>query len=136
MSAKGSHSEKKQDGPGRRILVVDDEPGFREILRACVEGRRCEVETARDAAEAMALLEQRHYDLVVTDIVMPGLSGLNLLEKVRTMCPGTAVIITTGFGTVETAVYAMKRGAADFILKPFRLDVIESRIREVLSLAV
>jgi two-component system response regulator AtoC len=100
------------------ILVVDDEPAMRLLLTSILKDEGHEVTAASSGEEALQLLASRHYHLVVTDLKMPGLSGLELLEQVQRDDPGTAVIILTAFGTVEGAVEAMRKGAAHYLLKP------------------
>jgi DNA-binding NtrC family response regulator len=119
--------------PKRTILVVDDEPGYRDMLEWSLRRDDVHVDTARDGQEAMRRLDQASYALVLTDITMPGVNGLKLLERVKKSNPSVPVILMTGFGSVETAVTAMKRGADDFILKPFDVNVLAERIHELLT---
>ena len=129
--------EKQPEGkptPNCTILVVDDEPGFRDMLKWHLDGiEGVNVKTARDGEEAMTHAATGNVLLVVTDLTMPRLNGLELLEKLKEKNPGTEVLILTVFGSVETAVNAMKRGAADFILKPFDLKHFMKVIRKILS---
>jgi two-component system response regulator AtoC len=101
-----------------RILIVDDEEGVRSFLAEALESAGTEIETARDGDEAAALLDGKGFDLVVTDLKMPGRDGLALLAKIRAEQPETQVILLTAHGTVETAVLAMKEGAFDYLTKP------------------
>jgi len=117
----------------RRILVVDDEPGMRDMLSWYLDGSGYHIETARDGAEAVETLARGGVDLVVTDITMPRADGYRVIEAARAAQPAAAVIAITGFGTVEAAVMAMRRGAADFLLKPFDPEVLIRRIRETLE---
>lgn len=132
-------SEKPADGPKpeparkKWILVVDDEPGFRDMLQWYLKGHDIHVEVAKDGAEAVDLAADGKFSLVVTDITMPRLDGLKLLEEIKRKLPGTAVIVMTGFGSVETAVHAMKSGASDFVLKPFDPEGLAKRIKEALA---
>ena len=120
--------------PKCTILVVDDEPGFRDMLKWHLAGiSGVNVETARDGEEAMTHAARGNVLLVVTDLTMPRLNGLELLEKLKEKNPGTEVLILTGFGSVETAVHAMKKGAADFILKPFDMNHFMKTVREILD---
>lgn len=116
-----------------RILVVDDEVGLREMLRWSLVEKGFEVEMASNGDEAAQLLGKGKFSLVLTDHAMPELDGLKLLQKVKKTFPEIPVIIMTGFGTVETAVHAMKEGAFDFILKPFDMDYLVRRLQEALS---
>jgi DNA-binding NtrC family response regulator len=124
--------------PDRRILVVDDETGFRDMLSWNLRGDGVEVDTAKDGLEAQRKLAEEGfgYAMVLTDITMPGVDGLKLLHHIRGLAPSLPVILMTGFGTVEMAVQAMKEGATDFVLKPFDVQGMISRVRRVLGLAV
>ena len=121
------------EGKKKWVLVVDDEPGFRDMLQWYLKGHNIQVESAQDGAEAVERASQGKYSLIVTDLTMPRLDGLKVLQEVRSKLPGTAVIIVTGFGTVEVAVEAMRAGASDFILKPFDVEVLAGRIKRALA---
>jgi two-component system response regulator FlrC len=101
-----------------RILVVDDEPGLREFLAEVLGDDGHEVTRAADGAEAAQLADAHRFDLVITDLQMPRLSGLQLLEKLHAEQPEVEVIVMTAHGTVDRAVQAMKLGAFDFLEKP------------------
>jgi DNA-binding NtrC family response regulator len=101
-----------------RILVVDDDESLRRVLQVELEQDGYSVAAAASAQQAFSLLQLRGYDLVVTDLRMPGVSGIEVLKQVRSQYPETVVIVLTAFGTVETAVEAMKAGAYDFLTKP------------------
>lgn len=118
----------------RRVLVVDDESGFRDMLEWNLREDDVQVDTASDGRQAQAMMSQASYALVITDISMPRLDGINLLKAMRTSHPGIPVIVMTGFGTVETAVEVMKLGALDFVLKPFDLQAMVSRVRGAMGL--
>jgi len=104
------------------ILVVDDEKNTREGLRWALEREEVTVLTAADGEEALEILRRESIDLVITDLRMPNLDGMGLLDAVKRECPGTAVVILTGHGTIENAVEAMKLGAYDYLIKPVNLD--------------
>ncbi len=101
-----------------RILVVDDEEGIRTFVAEALEAEGAEIESAASGDEAAALLDRQGFDVVVTDLKMPGRDGMSLLAKVRADQPETQVILLTAHGTVETAVQAMKAGAFDYLQKP------------------
>ncbi|HUS66643.1 MAG TPA: sigma-54 dependent transcriptional regulator [Kofleriaceae bacterium] len=101
-----------------RILVADDEAGIREFMEDALASDGHEVETAADGDAAARALDRRSFDLLITDLRMPGQSGLSLLRKVRTEQPEVQVIVLTAHGTVDTAVEAMKLGAFDYLQKP------------------
>lgn len=107
-----------------RILVVDDEKLIRDILADFLGMEGYIVRTAEDGTAAMAELNRTHYDLLISDMKMPRMGGLELLEQVEYIAPQMIVVIMTGFGTVETAISAMKRGAYDYILKPFKVEEV------------
>jgi len=104
--------------------VVDDEETIREMLAEFLELEGYQVVTAPDGMAAVDALTASHFDLVLTDLKMPRMGGISLLEQVSKHSPSTMAVIMTGFGTVETAIDAMKRGAHDYILKPFKLDEV------------
>ena len=104
------------------ILVVDDERFIRDILADFLSLEGYSVRTAADGSAAIEELRSSPYDLVITDLKMPKLGGLDLLKEISTSYPETLTIIMTGFGTVETAIDAMKQGAYDYILKPFKTE--------------
>ena len=114
-----------------RILVVDDEPAQRELVAGFLAKRGFEVVQAPGGEAALARFKQEPFDLVLTDQKMPDLSGLEVLEGVRAVTPETAVIIMTAYGTIETAVGAIKAGAADYLTKPLNLDELLHRIHRV-----
>ena len=101
-----------------RVLVVDDDRAVRAALKVNLAKAGIEVTLAESAERALALLEQQPVDLVLTDVRMPGLGGLELLEAMRPRWPNIAVVVMTGYGNVDDAVAAMKAGAADYIIKP------------------
>src|SRR3989454_9466903 len=102
------------------LLVVDDDPGLRESLQRTLTRAGHNVLLAPDGRGALEQLQGSQVDLVLTDLKMPGLSGLELLRAAKGVAPDVDVILLTAFGTVEEAVSAMKDGAYDFITKPFR----------------
>ena len=107
-----------------RVLVVDDEKFIRDILADFLSMEGYFVRTAEDGAAAVEELRQSKYDLVISDLKMPRMGGLELLHEISLSSPDTLTVIMTGFGTVETAIDAMKRGAYDYILKPFKVEEI------------
>jgi len=107
-----------------RILVVDDERVIREILAEFLSLGGFSVHAVEDGEKALTELRLRPYDLLITDLKMPRLSGLQLLEKVEAERLGVLTVLMTGFGTVETAIEAMKKGAYDYLLKPFKVEEV------------
>jgi DNA-binding NtrC family response regulator len=115
-----------------RVLVVDDEAGVRESLRMLLHGE-CEVAVAESADAALARVGEAMPDLILLDLVMPGRSGLELLEELRQLDDPPPVIVLTATKTVTTAVEAMKLGAADYVTKPFEVDALRIKIRHHLE---
>jgi DNA-binding NtrC family response regulator len=113
-----------------KVLVVDDEEGFRDLLKWEFSSDGMAVDTAGTGAEGVQRLKTTAYDVIVTDITMPELDGLKLLDAAKRISPATEVIVVTGFGAVETAVYAMRRGAFDFVLKPYDLEYLTARVKK------
>lgn len=116
-----------------RILVVDDELSMREFISILLEREGYEVLTAADAVTALARLAASDIDLVISDVQMPGLSGLELLSRIKSDSPETAVLMITAFSTAEQAVEAMKLGAYDYLAKPFKVDEIKILVRNALE---
>ncbi len=107
-----------------RVLIVDDEKFIRDILADFLGMEGYLVRTAEDGVAALDELHHAHYDLVISDLKMPRMGGIPLLEAIAHAAPHALTVIMTGFGTVETAIDAMKRGAYDYILKPFKVEEV------------
>src|SRR6185369_12584151 len=106
----------------KTILIVDDEAGIRSSVRGVLADEGYRVLEAEDGRDALELIASEHPKLVILDIWMPGMDGIELLRHIRDTHPGTPVIVISGHGNIETAVTATKLGAFDFIEKPFSLD--------------
>src|SRR5438093_3549854 len=118
----------------RTLLVADDDPGLRESLNRTLTRAGYRVILASDGRAALDQLQDNSdVDLVLTDLKMPGLTGLEVLRAVKTLVPDMDVILLTAFGTVEEAVSAMKDGAYDFITKPFRGDQLLKLVAKALE---
>jgi two-component system, NtrC family, response regulator AtoC len=118
----------------KRILVVDDEAKMRRLLELSLKTMGHEVEQAADGHEALAAIERNPFDLVLTDMRMPGKDGMALLSSLRERGEDVPVIVMTAYGTIETAVAAMKLGAADYIIRPFEMETIEMAVTRVLAM--
>lgn len=118
-----------------RILVVDDEPGMRRSLAISLKREGYEVEEAPGGTEALLRLEREIYDLVMTDLKMGPVGGLDVLAAVKKSAPQTEVIVMTAYGSIEAAVDAMRLGAFDFVTKPFQAEEILTRVRNALEKA-
>src|SRR5579884_301384 len=116
-----------------RILVVDDDESLRRVTQVQLEQAGFRTATAPDGTEAMNVLQKEPVDLVITDLKMPGISGLELLKRIRTEYPDISVVMLTAFGTIDTAVEAMKAGAYDYITKPVHADELELVVRRSLE---
>jgi putative nucleotidyltransferase with HDIG domain len=115
-----------------RILIVDDEREITEILSDLLSGE-LECETAGSADEALARLRQGEFRLVISDITMPGMSGLEMVPHVKRISPDTVVIMISGLQTVESAIEAMRLGAFDYVMKPFDLRQVEAVVKRGLE---
>lgn len=107
-----------------RILVVDDEKAIRDLLAEFLTLEGFAVRTAEDGTVALGEITKAHYDVIISDLKMPRMGGIALLDEIKKTTPDTVTVIMTGFGTVETAIDAMKRGAYDYVLKPFQLQEV------------
>ena len=129
-------SQEKTEAPARgaRLLIVDDEGHQREMLTGILQRAGYRVTTAATAGQALEALEHAAYDLLLTDQKMPGMDGLALLERAQAQQPDLPVILMTAYGSVSEAVAAMKKGAADYLTKPFEREelllVLEKALRQ------
>ncbi len=113
----------------KRILVVDDDDHLRMVLDETLSTCGYEVKTAESGQTALEILRQEAFDLVITDLMMPGIKGTELMEKGKSIKSETGFMVISAYGTIETAVEAMKKGAFDFITKPFSISQIETRVQ-------
>jgi two-component system response regulator AtoC len=121
------------------ILVVDDEEPFRRLLKKELTRKGYAVEVAADGSEALRLLNDRSFNVILLDVIMPGVDGISLMKKLKEDSGAPSVIVLTGKATVETAVEAMKNGAYDYLTKPYKLDelaVVIDRAYEFSRLSV
>jgi two-component system response regulator AtoC len=120
--------------PKQSILVVDDEPKMRRLLEIMLTQMDYDVLQAGDGLEALEALNNYLVDLVITDLRMPQLDGIGLLKRLREQNNEIPVIVVTAYGTVESAVDAMKYGAIDYIVRPFELNAVEAAVQRALKL--
>lgn len=113
------------------ILIVDDEPEMRLAMSHALSRSGYDVESASNGIEALEKIKKDAFDAVITDIKMPEMSGMQVLEEVKKISPLIPVIMVTAFGTIDNAVEAMKEGASDYIIKPFSSDVLEETVNKV-----
>jgi nitrogen regulation protein NR(I) len=116
----------------KQILVVDDEPNLRRVLSALLVRDGYDVETAEDGAQAIEILTEHHIDMVITDLRMPRVDGMELLRQALVMDPELPVVIITAHGTVDNAVEALKTGAFDYITKPFDQTEVRTIVKKAL----
>jgi two-component system response regulator PilR (NtrC family) len=115
-----------------RILVVDDEESIREFLEIMLKKEGYEVTLAEDGQKAKDLLAKKSFDMIISDLQMPNVTGIELLKYVKESYPETVFMLITAFGTTETAVEAMKMGAYDYLTKPFKIDEVRLNIQNAL----
>ena len=117
-----------------RVLVIDDDAGVRESMIRMLRSAGYTVLAAASGEEGFELAQGDDFDVVLSDMRLPGLSGLDVLRKLREVGADACFIIMTGFGTVDTAVEAMKFGAFDYVQKPFELEEMEVKVEKALEL--
>ena len=115
-----------------RILVTDDEPEVRNVLCELLS-ERYECLTVASAAEALSLLSREHFDLVISDIMMKGMTGLEMVPHVKELAPDTPIIMISGAQTIESAIESLRVGAFDYLMKPFELQFVEAVVRRALE---
>lgn len=113
------------NGNKLKIMVLDDEPIVCKRLKPALEKQGHEVETFTRSSEAMMRIKEVDYDIIITDLKMKGIDGMQLLEEAKRRSPKTEIIVITGFATMETAKESFHKGVFDFIAKPFKLSEIQ-----------
>lgn len=121
------------DSKRKRILIVDDEASIRMLLGGFLRSRGFDTETAANAAAALELLERKRFDLVLSDVNMPGMNGIELLSRIRHSHASVGVLMLTGCEDISLAVEAMKAGALDYVQKPFDLNEVAVLIHDALA---
>jgi DNA-binding NtrC family response regulator len=117
---------------GKQVLVVDDEPNLRRVLSAQLSRDGYDVHTAEDGQQALTVLNEHHIDLVITDLKMPNVDGMELLRRTLELDPGLPIVMITAHGTVDNAVEALKLGAFDYITKPFDQGEVRTIVKKAL----
>ena len=112
-----------------RVLVVDDEETISSLLQRTLEGAGYDVATASDGQEALGKVSETEFDAALLDIKIPGMSGIEVLQQLTVHYPQTCVLMVTAVGDAETAIEAMKVGAYDYIIKPFKPDEVVLKLR-------
>jgi two-component system response regulator HydG len=123
----------KTNAAGFSVLIVDDEDATRDLCRDIAAELGLEVHTASTTSEALEILEQSAVDIVVTDLRVPQLGGLELLKRINSSQPNTSVMVLTQYGTIETAVAATRLGARDYVTKPFHVDELRTKIERLVQ---
>jgi len=116
-----------------RILVIDDDESMRDSCRQALARKACRVEVAEDGLSGLEILEKEAFDLVILDLKMPGLSGMEVLSRIKQEYPEIVVVVITGYATVESAVEAMRHGAYDFLPKPFTPETLRVIVERALD---
>jgi len=111
----------------KSVLIVDDERNIRLTLSQCLESMEFEIDTAENGEEVLAKLKERDFDIVLLDLRMPGMDGMEVLRKIHELRPDISVVVITAHGTIDAAIEATRLGAADFIQKPF----VPQEVREL-----
>ena len=114
----------------RRLLVIDDEQNMRHMLSVMLKKSGYLVETAADGVEGLAALDKQHFDFILCDIKMPNMGGMEFLTAAGEKLQDTTVIVMSAYGSIDTAVEAMKRGAYDYISKPFKSDEVHLTLKK------
>ena len=117
---------------GAQILLVEDEVDVRDSLKAQLEGEGHQVVATESGSEALALVESSEFDIVLTDVMIPGINGLELVQRINQLPSHPVTIVMTGYGSVEMAVNAIKAGALEFLQKPFSVDVLSATMASAL----
>ena len=134
-AADAGPQEPAEHWPNASILVVDDEPGMRNFLLKTLAPRAGQILGAASAEEAEALLQKHRFDLVILDITLPGKNGIALLKEMRAQGEPCEVVLITAFADLDTAIEALRAGAGDFLLKPFRVAQMLGAVRQGLERA-
>ena len=127
-----AHPDESENGALKtQILILDDEPIVCKRLRPAFQKAGYDVEAFTDSASALARIEQKRFDIVITDLKMEGTDGMRFLTRIKEVWPHTHVIVITGFATPETAKESFHKGAFDFVAKPFKLSDILDTVRRL-----
>src|SRR5580704_11585932 len=119
--------------PALSLLIIDDNPGSLELLSSALAQPDLEILTAGDPEEGLDLLHEHHPQIVLTDLVMPKLSGMDVLERVMEFDPSTDVILMTAHYSTESAVEAIRKGASDYLNKPISIATLRQRIGKLVD---
>jgi DNA-binding NtrC family response regulator len=129
----GKDEQENSMNDTRNVLIVDDETVIREGMRRILENDGYHVELSASGKAAIEKIQEQHFHLVITDLKMPGMDGIEVLKTIKILQPDVPVIIITGYVTVDTAVEAMRNGAVDYLAKPFTPDQISEKVRKAVA---
>jgi FixJ family two-component response regulator len=115
------------------LLILDDDPQICRLFQAVFDAQGINTEASKEPKDALERLQQRHYDVVLLDVVLPDMSGIEVLEQLRDVCPETKVIVMTGYADKTMAIDALRAGAFDFLEKPIELDVLLHTVKRALE---
>ena len=115
-----------------RIMIIEDSEEMRSLLKDFFEEEGLETDSVSNGGDALGRLSKDHFDLVITDIRMPGLTGLDILPKIRRLNPGTPIIVMTAYGSDDVRRRSLERGATTYLEKPIRLSKLRTLVREVI----
>jgi two-component system, OmpR family, response regulator len=113
-----------------RILIVDDEDDFREAIIKRLRARKVDIEGANSGTKALEILNEKDFDVVVLDVKMPGMDGIETLREIKLKKPLVEVIMLTGHASVESGIQGMQLGAFDYVMKPVALDDLMDKVRQ------
>ncbi|MDH5575922.1 MAG: response regulator, partial [Nitrospirota bacterium] len=125
-------AESPIESRGAQILLVEDEVDVRDSIKAQLEGEGHQVVATESGSEALALAESSQFDIVLTDVMIPDINGIELVQRINQLPNHPVTIVMTGYGSVEMAVKAIKAGAFDFLSKPFSVDVLSATMASAL----
>ncbi|VVB85343.1 Chemotaxis protein CheY [uncultured archaeon] len=117
----------------KNILIIEDDSKMREALKEILKDEGYNVDSVENGQLGLEAIKKKDFDVVLTDLIMPVMGGMEVLREIKRTKPKTIVIIITAFGTIENAVDALKAGASDYITKPFKIDEVQTKIRMVLA---
>ena len=117
----------------KNILIIEDDRKMREGLVEILTGEEYSVESAENGKIGVDKINKKDFDVVLTDLIMPVMGGMEVLREIKHTKPKTCVIIITAYGTIENTVEAIKVGASDYITKPFKIDEVQTKIRKVIA---
>jgi len=117
----------------KNILVIEDDNKMRDGLVEILKDEGYNVDSAQNGSLGLDKTKKKDFDIVLTDLIMPVMGGMEVLREIKHIKPKTSIIMITAFGTIENAVEALKAGASDYITKPFKIDEVQTKLRKVIA---